>query len=379
MATAIHIELNALCLLLLSVIAYQSVHNVNQQMKRVLFRNLLYGVSIALILDTVWLLVDGHQFPGGVFINRLVNALYLGTSVVLGCLWFLYVLETLGHNLTHRLHIIVMIPGGIFILLNLMSIWTEWIFYVTEDNVYVRGTHFWLQNIGAYGMLLISLIYIIMHLFKHDIAVPRHSIYKLLGFYIVPVIGSLASIPYTGMPGAWTCASISLVLMYIDDQDHEILRDGLTGLNNRKVLENSFSEYAKSGDGLSLLMIDLDNFKHINDTLGHPVGDEALVAAAKILTRSMGGVRGIVCRYGGDEFLILGFFKGAEYEFKNNLQERFRIYNEENELPYRLEASIGIGHFESGMTLDALLKSADTDLYVDKKSRNAGRYYPHFL
>ena len=75
MITAIHIELNALCLLMLYAIVHQTVANVNQQMSRVLFRALVYGVIAGLSLDTLWLLVEGRAFPGAVFINSLVNAL----------------------------------------------------------------------------------------------------------------------------------------------------------------------------------------------------------------------------------------------------------------------------------------------------------------
>ena len=88
MATAIHIELNALSLLVLCVIAYQSVHNVNQQMTRLLFRDMVYGIGAALTLDILWLLVEGRRFPGAIFLNRVVNALYLATGVVLGCIWY---------------------------------------------------------------------------------------------------------------------------------------------------------------------------------------------------------------------------------------------------------------------------------------------------
>lgn len=376
MATAIHIELNALSLLILSVIAYQSVHSVNQQMKRVLFRDLVFGIGAALALDIVWLLVEGRQFPGAIFINRVVNALYLAAGVVLGCIWYMYVLETLGYNLTPRLQTVIMIPAVFFTLLNLISIGTEWVFTVSPENVYSHGRLFWLQMIGAYGMLLVSLAHIVVRLINRDSRVPRRTVLKLLGFYAPPVIGALVSIPYTGMPGAWTCAAISAVLMYIDEQDSEILRDGLTGLNNRKVLESVYADYARQTSAerpLTLFMIDLDNFKLINDTLGHPVGDEALVAAAEILTGAMAGVKGIVARYGGDEFLILGFISGAPEAFRDALRARFAAYNREHRLRYRLAASIGIGQYESGMTLNALMERADGDLYIDKKKRNAGR------
>ena len=103
MTTAIHIELNALCLLILCVITYQSVSNVNQQMHRVLFRSVVYGVIAQLILDSLWLLVEGRRFPGAILANRVLNGLFLSMSVILGCIWYLYVLEALGHTLPYRL------------------------------------------------------------------------------------------------------------------------------------------------------------------------------------------------------------------------------------------------------------------------------------
>ena len=104
MTTAMHIELDAICLLILYAIAHQSEANVNQQMKRVLFRCLVYGVMVQLILDMVWILVDGRVFPGAIAINRVVNALYLAMGVILGCILYLYVLESLGYTITRKLH-----------------------------------------------------------------------------------------------------------------------------------------------------------------------------------------------------------------------------------------------------------------------------------
>ena len=118
MAPTIHIELDALCLLLLCTIVYQSHKSVNQQMDRILFRKTAYGNIVLLILDILWVLIEGHQFPGAVTANRLINAFYLGGGVVVGCLWYLYVLETLGYTITRRLQTIVMLPGLFFLILN---------------------------------------------------------------------------------------------------------------------------------------------------------------------------------------------------------------------------------------------------------------------
>lgn len=368
MTNAIHIELNALCLLMLYAIAHQSLANVNQQMNRVLFRSLVYGVITQLALDILWLLVEGHLFPGAILANKVINALFLAEGVILGCVWNLYVLETLGHPITRRLQTIVMIPGLIFLALNALSIWTGWIFTVSPENIYAHGPLFWVQMIGAYGMLALPLFPLLRNLGKDR--VPRNVVLSLLSFYAVPVLGAIVSLFYTGMPGTWTCASVSLVLMYMNDQDNEIIRDGLTGLNNRKTLPGVFSEYVKEPP-LYLLMMDLDSFKTINDTYGHPAGDQALVAAAGILTHAMAGRRGIVVRYGGDEFLVMT--NSDPVGLEQDIQQRFEQYRREQTPPYKFAMSIGIAEYKAGQTLEALIEEADAELYKVKQRTKAGR------
>ena len=374
MSIAIHVELNVLFFLILCRIAYQSIKNVNQQMTRVLFRNVVYGCMSALLLDSVWVLIDGKMFPGANALNWAVNALYLSMGVVIGCTWYLYVLESLGFRLTRAWTVLVMLPGAVSTALNLISIKTGWIFYIDSANVYFRGPLFWLQEAMALGTLFASLIHIIVRLINRDGRVPRSVVTKLLGFYIIPVIGTLAAMPFTGMPGTWTCASVSIVLFYLDNQDSEIIRDSLTGLNNRKTLPKVFAEYLRqqnAGARLYLFMIDLDNFKGINDTLGHPMGDQALIEAANLFMRSVDGLRAIAARVGGDEFLIMGFLKDDQEAeaLRNRITQNFVQFNLQKKPPYVLAASIGCRAYEQGQTLDQFMKAADEELYRVKQAK----------
>jgi len=230
MAPAIHIELDALCLILLCTIAMQSRQSVNQQKDRILFRTTAYGIIILLSLDILWVLIEGRQFPGAVALNLITNALYLGGGVIIGCLWYMYVLESLGYRVTPKIQAIVMLPGVFFMLLNLISIRTGWIFTVSPENVYSHGPLFWLQTIGAYGMIVISFLHILIQLICKDARVPRKDIHKLLKFYLIPVIGSIVSLFQTGMPGTWTCGAISIVLIYLRDQNREILSGMITAM-----------------------------------------------------------------------------------------------------------------------------------------------------
>lgn len=378
MGNAIHIELNTLFFLILVIIVYQSARNENQQMRRKLFRYTAYGIMSSLVLDILWLLIDGIQFPGAVAANQIVNALFLASGIVIGCLWYLYVLETLGYRITPGLALIVMTPGIVFLALNLISIKTGWIFYVTEDNVYVRGPLFWLQTAAALTVLLASLVHCLVRLVNGNKTVPRRVVLELIGFYIIPVVGTLVSMPITGMPGTWTCAAVSIILMYIYAQDQEIVRDTLTGLNNRKMLPSVFDEYARqtaAGSVLHLYVIDLDDFKRINDTCGHLAGDEALQTAARLFAKAVDGRRAMVARVGGDEFVILALLSGEEEaaEFKNGLQASMERYNVEHTLPYRLSTSVGCRAYVPGESLDDFMSRADEALYEEKKRKKVGR------
>lgn len=373
MGTAIHIEIDALFLIILFVIAYQSIRNVSQQMSRVLFRWTVYGIMCSLALDIIWMLIDGVKLPGLFTLNKVVNALILASGIVIGCVWYLYVLETLGYKITRTLSLCVMAPGFLFTALNLVSMKTGWTFYVSEDNVYMRGPLFWLQSAAALSVLLVSLFHILIRLINKDTRAPRTEVIKLLQFYILPVIGTVAALPFSGMPGTWTCAAVSIVLIYLDAQDREIVRDSLTGLNNRKMLGQVFADYARQETAnakLYLFMMDLDDFKKINDTLGHPIGDQALKAASKLLIRAVDGKRAMVARVGGDEFLIMGFFQDDSQAdaFCSSIRNSFQEYNAQHQLPYLLAISIGYSRYEKGYTLDEFISRADEKLYQAKRA-----------
>jgi diguanylate cyclase (GGDEF)-like protein len=151
------------------------------------------------------------------------------------------------------------------------------------------------------------------------------------------------------------------------------LYDALTGLANRRLfhdrLEQAFLHAQRSGAGFSLMLLDLDRFKEINDTLGHQTGDAVLELLAERL-EAAARASDTVARLGGDEFalVLLGAQDGVSALFvaeriRRALDEPFSIEGQ----TLQLEASIGIALFpQHGEDAQQLLKRADIALYASK-------------
>lgn len=151
--------------------------------------------------------------------------------------------------------------------------------------------------------------------------------------------------------------------------------DSLTGLYNRSVLsqllDQALTEFNNDSEcGYVLLMIDIDNFKQVNDTLGHPAGDELLVSVANRL-RDVCSETDIICRLGGDEFAIVHRYLKNSPDYQrltekiiNAMLDDFIIYG----VKYSVVLSIGFAEITNRhSTAAAILSDADIALYQAKK------------
>lgn len=153
--------------------------------------------------------------------------------------------------------------------------------------------------------------------------------------------------------------------------------DPLTELYNRRyfssISENHFNIAIRHKQNLSLLMLDIDYFKYINDTYGHSVGDDVLINIANIL-RSLSRESDVVARYGGEEFIFL--LPQTSHEEAFVLADRFRIKIEEtrfkidDEKSVNITVSIGVAMLDEEESLEVLIRKADVQLY---KAKDNGR------
>lgn len=142
--------------------------------------------------------------------------------------------------------------------------------------------------------------------------------------------------------------------------------DKLTGLYNRRYFSQKMSEFIRAFEmehvQFSLLIIDIDHFKNVNDTYGHQVGDIVLEQLAQLL-KDIVGEQGVVCRFGGEEFTII--LIGHSQQVADDINKRAAA----KEWPHihKLTVSVGMANFTEHDDEQSLIQRADEALYYSKE------------
>jgi len=172
-------------------------------------------------------------------------------------------------------------------------------------------------------------------------------------------------------------AEIRALRKQVEDISREALTDALTGIGNRKLFDQRLKEFVTSalenGTELSLLMLDIDHFKSVNDRWGHQIGDDVLRLVAGALIDGIKG-RDQAARYGGEEFAIL--LPGTRLADAAKLAEQLResvlrrpvIRRDTRELLGGVTISIGVACYHPGESPSGFVERADAALYRAKQT-----------
>ncbi|MBR5692087.1 MAG: GGDEF domain-containing protein [Fibrobacter sp.] len=154
-------------------------------------------------------------------------------------------------------------------------------------------------------------------------------------------------------------------------QNQLISTDPLTSLNNRNQLRR-YLLLQRDAKDTYVIMVDVDHFKRINDTYGHIEGDKALILISRALKKSCGRLKMSVflCRYGGDEFLMIAQTQKPDDVLKivrTCLQEE--IANRDDSQTYPIEVSLGYARWDGDVAnFKDCVACADQKMYEDKRS-----------
>lgn len=177
---------------------------------------------------------------------------------------------------------------------------------------------------------------------------------------------------------------INKINLYVENRSlmefrEQSLRDELTGLHNRRMLEKVLKTRSQNAllqrTNFCIASIDMDGLKYINDTFGHMEGDTALCTLSNIL-KSFESDTFIPARVGGDEFTACVNTESAKeiQAIMDMIQTKIREYNQQSGKPYKLSASMGYAFYQRDRDLTDCMERADKNMYAEKskKKRNGG-------
>ncbi|MCR4793105.1 MAG: diguanylate cyclase [Lachnospiraceae bacterium] len=374
--TAFNLGVDGFALIVMLILLYTSIISFdNTQDVRFMKRALIMLFSVLLFDFFSWLM-DGRK---GSTIHVLLNidiTLYYIAQIYAVIVWAQYVQYRVMRRVMSRQNVwisIVLPLGAVFVLL-ITNPLTHYTFSISAGNTYDRGPLSAPIALLVMGYLLFTSIWVMYKRSKELLGSTRREYAILAGFVIPPFIGAVIQMSHYGISLIWPMTTISMLLLYINRSRDEISIDALTGLNNRGSLDKYLLErvHENSDERLTLILMDVDKFKIINDELGHDMGDVALREVAEIIRQSFSSGHNFIARYGGDEFVVVipqvddpRMIDG----FMRSLTTNVEHFNSTGDFPIQLSISCGTAFYPKNEihTPEDLLKAADAQMYEEKE------------
>jgi diguanylate cyclase (GGDEF)-like protein len=358
------------CMLQLGLIIVMEIRRSSTKIKeKRYFLWMLFITFFSFAVDIASSLYIGPSwfFPFSVLANYLEVIL----NTLLPPLFYRFICQQISgpdSKLIRRVGLVLWIMSAVNTAVVISNAFTGLIFYYDTSRMYHRGPLF------PFAMLLflamMAMIEGILIFQRKKIEAQNYR--SLTTFMIAPLVGWTLQSFVFGLPFSLISITFAAQVVFTNRQNRNIDEDYLTGAFTRQsldyCLQQKINAFASHGS-FSAILLDIDNFKSINDRFGHYEGDMALIASVRVLRESVGH-RGFISRYGGDEFCIIldnGDPNAAE-ETVRRIFSRLADFNQRSDKPYRLGFSMGYDVYQPsiGTSAEQFLKVIDRKMYEEK-------------
>ncbi len=375
---AYYVEAHIACILLLGLIAIKIAKGVNKQFSQMILGNIITVLMLYFVAEIFWAIVDGGVIESTRTLLYLSNIFtYLLLSIA-SYLWYI-LSEAIQNdksveNDTNRL--ILSIPVWISGILCVSAYRTGLVYYVDEQGKLVGGRLYFILVIVPFAYLIAASVKAFYRAFSKDKYADRNMYFMIGMFPLSPlVLGALQAI-YWRVPLLCYGAVVAVYYVYISILDNLISLDPLTQINNRHQMYKYLAKKMRNEDfGMSLfiLLVDIDDFKSINEAYGRIEGDRALVRVANAVKSACQGPRNrfFVSRYGGDEFIVVAqmAYKAEAIWLSDQIKNNVKRMSSEMSLPYSISVNVGIAQYDyqAPISIQSFIARADSDLYNQVK------------
>ena len=372
-------SINIVGAIIFSILLIHDYSRVDRQEKQVKYDRALVAFLLYFISDAIWSGVDSSFFPVNKYTVLSTNFSNFFMMTLITYTWLCYVMaeeHIKNRNSLLVKHILVM-PLTISIIVLIVA-------YIISPGLLIDSEY---KTTKAFDLFLVIVpfFYIIAVIIygikmaaneKNPMEKGRHLYIGL--FPLIAVAGGfLQMMLMPELPVFCFSSTILMMVFYIHSMESQISTDPLTKLNNRGQLLRYVSQESSlwmEGRSTYVVMIDINDFKKINDTYGHWEGDSALILLSSAITNVIRkrSIPIFLARYGGDEFILI--VHPADENELNTLIENIRLSIiekcEKENKPYRMQVGIGLDKLnkEEQDAFSKALKRADDKMYENKKS-----------
>ena len=355
-------------IMLVFLLVYFVMNAPSKSPSKKIFIAIIISLLINSVLAAVASIPDGINEPWAVSLNKWAQSLLLMFSYLPVAAWLSYIDYRLFNNFdnTKKHAYVYLAPFFLSVVMVATNPLTGAMFTVSDSNVLTHQAGTVIVAIIMY-LELLALLYISQRI---KTRINTRLVKVVFLFMLFPIAASVLELWLPDVRLLWPAFSFSTFMVFLVLEKDSMLKDALTKLNTRAALEARIKQKLRRHEPFSLIMIDLDGFKNINDTFGHKSGDDALMIVASILEDSVKRTD-MVCRYGGDEFLILVESQrpNAASYVKDRIKSRVSAFNKKKVKPYIIAMSFGLKFYnKSNVNLKQLMTEVDSLMYKDKQN-----------
>lgn len=377
----VYLIVNIVCVLSALVILTRLNSSIGSDTENKIFRFMIFSYMAFLFCEILWILSDGGFIDLGGYAEGAIKIAGTMFIPIMVYFWLQYA-ETRFDNPranTRRFKLLTAIPLIIMLIIYFSSIWTHAVGVVDETTGEITpGPAIAITGLvdNIYGVAVV--IHAIILLVRDKEGFKRKEYLSHILFIVICTAGGITDAAVSGTPIMPMAIMLSFNVLFIILQETKIFNDALTGLNNRRLADRYLTEaIAETGEEkpMCVIMMDIDDFKLVNDRYGHLEGDKALVAVSDALKKTMDDYRGFLARWGGDEFVIaLTDVKDNTIDsFKTDLKKELELSNGRIDLPVELALSMGQEMcYDKNRSLADVIAKADEALYLEKAKKNVG-------
>lgn len=328
---------------------------------------ILSNMALLVIEALTWLFGEGTS-PGMRIGNLLFTTANFAFTIIPVLLVFMYFDARILTNekSIRRRNLVYLSVAVVFFIVAVVNIKGGFLFTISSTNEYLRNDG--MRTMSFMGILVLG-IYLVT-IYKRLKSVEGRLVALILLFSVVPVTGVILQVYFYGVPAIYSFYTLLILFTYMLIEREDAMKDTLTNLMTRGQFEQRLRYMLRRKHAFTIIMVDMDNFKGINDTYGHDEGDQTLIIVARILECETKRVD-FVCRYGGDEFMIL--IESSDRDVGALVEARIyhalEVFNKKKVKPYRIDISYGIlyvGNDQSQSEIE-ILTEVDRLMYVNKR------------